>query len=306
MIKDRNIAMDAQINPSKISGGLGVMGPHRVHYVYKSTDSYIKSYLQQHVNDANLHTSILDAVDAATNHDTIAVYPGQYIESETIAITQENLRLVAVQQGPWGALSRTEIRQTAAYDIISANSAHNLEIAGFRLTFYGNDSYAAIRLAGSAAQYNTWIHNNNIYALVPGNGEGIICGIDTSFATDTTYITENTFWKGGNHQIRLGQGMRTTVRNNMFTIVGGAEQAGIYCPAMTTGVRNSFILDNKFFNVEGMGAYGILNPSDPAAGDIMIDGNHFVGFTDADRCIKSSLDAQSEGANYHGHTLITT
>ncbi len=82
MIRDYNIAMDAQINPSKIAGGLGVMGPHRVHYVYKSTDSYIKSYLQQHVNDANLHTSILDAVDVATNHDTIAVYPGQYIEAK--------------------------------------------------------------------------------------------------------------------------------------------------------------------------------------------------------------------------------
>jgi len=306
MIRDRNIANDAAISPSKIAGGFGVIGPHRIHYVYKSTDSYIKSYLQQRVNDASLHTTITDAVAAAENHDTIAVYPGQYIETATLAFTQENLRLIAVHQGPWGALSRTEIRATTAHDIISANSAHGLEIAGFRLTFNGNDSYAAIRLANSATQYNTWIHNNNLYALSPGNGEGIICGIDASHATDTTYITDNTFWKGGDHQITLGQGMKSVVRNNLFTIIGGAEQACVYAPQLTLGVRNSFILDNKFFNVEGGGCYGCLIDSTPATGDIMIDGNHFVGFTDADHCINSSLDADAEGANYHNHTLIIT
>jgi len=306
MIRDRNIAPGAAIDPSKIAGGFGVMGPHRIHYVYKSTDSYIKSYLQQRVDDANLHTTITDAVAAATNHDTIAVYPGQYIETATLAITQENLRLIAVHQGPWGALSRTEIRATTAHDIISANSAHGFELAGFRLTFYGSNTYAAVRLASSATQYNTWIHNCNLYALSPGDGQAIVCGIDGSHATDTTYITDNTFWKGGDKQIDLGQGMRTSIRNNQFTQIGSTGKYGIYCPAMTTGVRNSFILDNKFFNAEGGACYGIYDNANVAVGDLMIDGNHFVGYSDADHCIRSSLDAQCEGANYHNHTLIAT
>lgn len=306
MIRDYNIAMDAQISPSKIAGGFGVVGPHRIHYVYKSTDSYIKPYLQQHVNDANLHTTIADALAVATNHDTIAVYPGQYLESDTLAFTQENLRLIAVHQGPWGALSRTEIRATTAHDIMSANGAHGLEIAGFRLTHYSDDSYCAIRLAGTAAQYNTWIHNNNIYALSAGDGEGIILGIDNDTATDTTYITENTFWKGGKYQITMGRGMRSVIRNNMFTIIGGPEQAGIYCPDQTTGVRNSFIVGNKFFDAESNDCYGIINDATPAPGDIMIDDNHFVGFLSTDRCIKSSYAIESDGANYFRGALITS
>lgn len=306
MIKDRNIAIDAEINPSKIAGGFGVMGPHRIHYVYKSTDSYIKSYLQKSVNDANLHTTIADAVAAATNHDTIAVYPGQYLESDTLAITQENLRLMAVHQGPWGALSRTEIRQTGAKDLMTANSAHGFEMSGFRITYYGSTSYAGLRLASTATQYNTWIHNCNFYSLGPGTGLSIVCGIDASHATDTTYITGNTFWKGGASMLTLGQGMRTVVRDNLFTQIGGAGKYAIYCVAMTAGVRNSFILDNKFFNAEGGACYGIYDNANVAVGDMMIDGNHFVGYTDADHCIRSSLDAQCEGANYHNHTLIVT
>jgi len=269
-------------------------------------DAVNADYLYDNIPHGQLYHTILDALADLQANEDIVVWPGQYIETDTIAFTAENQKLLAADPGPWGALSRTEIRQTAEKDIISANGAHNFEIAGFRLTFYGSNTYAAIRLASSATQYSTWIHNNNLYALAPGDGQAIVCGIDTSHATDTTYITENTFWKGGDKQITLGQGMRSVVRNNLFTQIGGDGKYGIYCVAMTTGVRNSFILDNKFFNAEGGACYGIYNNADVAVGDLMIDGNHFVGYSDADHCIRSSLDAQCEGANYHNHTLITT
>ena len=282
----------------------------KVYHVKKTADTNYGRWAEQNQHtywdgSSSIQTSIEGALSVAEDFDTIWVHPGQWIPASTLAFTQENLKLLAVQAGPWGALSRTEIRQTGAKDMITANGAHNLEIAGFRLTFYGSTSYAAVRLASSAVQYNTWIHDNNFYALSPESGLSIVCGIEASYATDTTYITNNVFWKGNPKIITLGQGMRTHIIGNQFTQIGGAGKYAIYAEDLTAGVRNSFILNNRFFMVEDANGVGVhLGPNYPT-GDIMIDNNSFVGYAGTDYCI-SDYDPDSSGMNYHNGALIAS
>ncbi len=278
--------------------------PRAQHHVCKKTAGNA-DYLYDSLPRGTLFHTILEALAVAQANEDIILWPGQYIETDTIAFTKENMKLLAADIGPWGALSRTEIRQTAAKDMISANGAHNLEIAGLRLTFYGSDTYAGIRLADSSVQYNTWIHDNNIYALSPGLGLAIVCGIEASHATDTTYITSNVFWKGGTKIITLGQGMRTHISDNRFVQIGGAGKYAIYAEDLTAGVRNSFILDNRFFMAEDANGVGIyLGPNYPT-GDIMIDNNSFVGYAGTDYCI-SDYDPDSSGRNYHNGVIISS
>ncbi len=263
--------------------------------------------MQHYDSSFNIQPSVEAAIDVADDFDTIWVYPGSWRPAATLAITQTNLRLLAAFSGPWGALSGTEIRAMTAMDIISANGAHNLEIAGFWLRMYDSQSHAAIRLADSAAQYRTWIHDNNFYAIAPGSGLSVVCGILGSYATDTTYITRNTFWKGGQKMITLGQGMREVIQGNLFTQVGGIDSYCIYAADLGAGVRNSFILDNRFFNAESSAATCVhMGSTITDYGEIQIDNNHFTGYADSAHCIDDTFEITSAGANFLNGALITS
>ena len=164
-----NITGGSLVNGVSVNNGAPVMG--KEYHVRKTADVhydewYNGAHFFHHDGTDSVHTTITSALDVADDFDTIWVYPGQYKEVATLDITQDSLRLLAVQMGPRRALTRTEIRQhgNVETDIISIEGAHNVEIAGFRLTPYNAAGTNAITIGAVTACYGGYIHDNYFYS----------------------------------------------------------------------------------------------------------------------------------------------
>lgn len=312
MIKDRNIAADAGIQPSKVMMGGGALGPREIFYVAKAgTAAY--AYLQSRVPESHFFGTINGAVARAGDDSTVLVYPGQYKETATINITQANFKLLAAEFGPRKALIRTEIRQhgNAEVPCITCN-VHGLEVAGFRITPYSSNIGTGIALGTAANTYGAYIHDNYFYCVEVGDAmaNAITLGVDASFDCDSTYISNNHFFAGGNRTDPVGiiewnSATRSVIRDNTFfqyTNHSANYAINIYDAA---GYRGQ-IIDNKFFAAEiGVTAkvcVAINNPT-VVGGDVFIDGNVFVGYSGDDQCVASSTDP-ALGLNYHNEDVV--
>jgi hypothetical protein len=289
--------------------GQGVPSMGKEYHVRKTTDAHYDEWFDMvnfahHDGTYSVQTTITAALAVADDFDTIWVYPGQYKEVATLAITQDSLRLLAVQMGPRRALTRTEIRQhgNAEVDIISVEGAHNVEIAGFRLTPYNSADSNAITIGGATACYGTYIHDNYFYAPNQILCQAIEMGAGAG--CDSIVIQNNDFWKGGSasentYIIDWVDAPRSIIQGNTFTCVGGVNHHQIHC---TDTTANGYLLDNVFWNNEGT-AIGIYVGT-PSANDYLIDGNHFINYgADDDRCIYTAA-AVNCGINWNGDTVI--
>jgi len=252
--------------------------------------------------------TITEAVAAASDDDVVYVAPNQYNEEPaTIAITQSNFKLLAAQMGPGRALTRTEIRMhgVADTDIISINGAHNVEVAGFRLTPYNSTTSTGIKVSDTAASYGVWIHDNYFYAPASANTQAIQMGTAASHDADSIVIENNDFWKGGSAGVPMVDWLSATrgiIRGNTFTTIGnGATWIAIDCYDATAPMGQ--ILNNLFFTVEGGNCIAINLPT-PAVSDWAIDGNRFINYASDDVCFDYST--YNAGLNYRGAVAITT
>ena len=323
MIKNRNIAADAGIEPSKVMMGGGALGPREIFYVAKSgTAEY--AYLQARVPETHFFGTINGAMARAGDSSTVLVYPGQYKETATINVTQSNFKLLAAEIGPNKAMIRTEIRQHGGYEVpcVTCN-VHGFEMAGFRVTPYSSNVGTGIVLASTANTYGAYIHDNYFYQVEVGAamanaitmGGGAISEGSYAYDADSTYISNNHFYAGGSatsvgSSVDIGiiewrAATRTVIeKNTFFQYTNWADNyaINIYDAA---GYRGQ-ILDNKFFaaeiGVELSAAVAINNPV-AVGGDVMIDGDTFVNYASADTMI-TSRTAECLGVNYANATII--
>ncbi len=252
--------------------------------------------------------TITEAVAVASDNDVIFVAPAQYNEEPaTIAITQENLKLLAVATGPGRAQIRTEIRMHGVLDTncISVNGAHNFEIAGFRITPYDSTTSTGIVVSDTAASYGVWIHDNYFYAPSSSNTQAIQMGTATSFDADSIVIENNDFWKGGSANVPMIDWLSATrgiIRGNNFTTIGN-NSTWIAIDCYDAPAPMGMILDNLFYTVEGGNCIAINLPT-PAVSDWAIDGNRFINY--ASNAVCFDYDTKNAGLNYRGATAITS
>jgi len=257
--------------------------------------------------------TINEAISAAGDDDVIFAAPHQYVETATINITQTNLKLLAAYTGPNKALIRTEIRQHSGSEVpcITCN-VHGVEIAGFRVTPYSSNVGTGILLGSAANTYGTYIHDNYFYQVEVGDAmaNAITMGVDDGFDCDSTYISNNHFFAGGNRTNGVGivewnSATRSVIEGNTFFQYTNHTQNYAINIYNAAGYRGQ-ILNNNFFAAEiGVTAkvcVAINNPTS-VGGDSMIDGNRFVGYAGDDQCIASSID-NCLGLNYHNEDVI--
>jgi len=261
----------------------------------------------------SVHTTINSAIAAASDYDTIWVYPGQYKETASIAITQDSLRLLAVQTGPGKALLRTEIRQHGNVETpcITVEGCHNVEIAGFRITPYSSASGIGIQIGNTADTYGTWIHDNYFYAVAGGHQCTHIKYGNASYNADSTYINDNYFLGGGgqgasaaNYTIEHVLGYFSVIKNNTFICYGNTtDSITIKVTYSSETIQRLQILDNRFFAYE-VGGVLCIDVGGTVDGHTFVDGNRFIGFTANANCY--DWDADNSGLNYLGHTAISS
>jgi len=251
---------------------------------------------------------------------TIIVGRGQYKEDAVIELTSlhHGLRLVAEAIGPNKALTRTEIRQygNATAECISINGAHNVEVAGFRLTpacvtAGVTTSYNAISVAQTANTYGTYIHDNYFYFVTPTWAPtGVKAGVEDSYNADSIVIDNNYFLAGGSHgasafnyTIELRNGTFGIISNNIFICYGNTtDSITIYVSDEGTDtVERLSILDNRFFAFEA-GLIQTIDTGNSTDGHVWIDGNHFIGQTADDNCFDYNTD--NAGINYLNTAVI--
>ena len=257
--------------------------------------------------------TINEAISLAGDNDVIFVAPHQYVETTTIDITQANLKLLAVYTGPNKALIRTEIRQHGGYEVpcITCN-VHGVEIAGFRITPYSSNIGTGIRLGSAANTYGTYIHDNYFYCVEVGDAmaNAITMGVDNSFDCDSTYISNNHFFAGGNRTNGVGivewnSATRSVIEGNTFFQYSNHTANYAINIYDADGYRGQ-ILNNKFLaseiGVAGAVCVAINNPV-AVGGDVLIDGNHFVNYSGDDQCLASSLNTCT-GLNYINEAVV--
>jgi len=286
----------------------------KIHVCKPTVENY--EYLYKAIPRGQLFHTILEALAVAQAYEDVIVWPGQYKETATIAITQDSLKLLAAEMGPFGrCLTQTEIRQYGNVDTpcISVEGAHNVEIAGFRITPYdpGTDS-VAINVGLTANTYGIYIHNNYFYGV--GSGATGPCfvqlGVVDSFNADSAFVYRNDFYCGGSTNDSIGQLMWNSavgcriVENNFWTQGNAATCYGIVIDD-AAGQRGG-IFDNRFMNIEvgldGSAGCAIKNPTMTGAG-VYIDGNKFINWDAEANCIANRTD-ECIGLNYWNEHAI--
>lgn len=298
MIKNRNIAYNAAIDPSKIAGGIGDerFGLHEIFYVCKSTSTAQYAWLRDHVDAGHLVTTVTAAVALANAYDVIKIMPGVYDEGAVIDITQEGLKIIG--SNTTGLMyGTTSMKASAADHIIFTLSANGIEIAN--LSFIQNNANIVISInsgtTGSAAVYKNHIHD-----CFFGSGTATY-SIDAGGTYDAvdTIIERCGFVCGANVGARMN-GTRCALTDSVFQI-GTAGEGIVHTP--TTGSRpDTRYLDNKFYTVDSTNSVGITVTGTPTVGMMLMDGNHFTNFADAAHC--ATKRTGYAGVNYFDITLL--
>ena len=168
------------------------------------------------------YTTITAAIAQAGDNDVIYIAPGDYLEGATIAITEDNLRLIGVggNQNSNAVLLYNNTTY-AAYDLLTVN-ANNVEIAGIGFTTI-NDSCSAIKIATTAAAYKTWIHDCRFDGWSAG---------EYAIHTGTTYdspdvLVEHNLFRAWTTSALFCNATRGIYRSNI-----------IHVPAATIGIEH--------------------------------------------------------------------
>jgi hypothetical protein len=166
MIKNRNIAADAFIDPSKVAG----FGCGEVFYVCNSADTAVKNWLGQRVpgdhlfvaTSATADVKIQKALDAtvANRNDYVVVMPSgtNYSITNTLTMSKKAVHLVcpAGISGNFPIGNTARLKAITAAMNIAAVSAEAVEIAGFYIKNYSD--LASITLSATVSAMN--IHHN--------------------------------------------------------------------------------------------------------------------------------------------------
>ena len=264
MIKNRNIAKNAGIDPAKIAGGVGFHDIRETRYVCPSSSGAYQ-FLRNSVDNSMLYTSLLAANTASSAFDRIIIYPGDYDEGAVIPITVEGLQIIG--PGNMNQHQAMVYSSTASHHLITVNAHHVLiDGVGFTQT---KDTYSGIMSSTTASYHKLTIRNCRFDGY--GAGEYAI-HTGTTYDTPDIVIEDNRFHSWQTSAI-YDNATRSVVRRNLIHTV--AAKNGIeHVP--TGGNRpGSFIVDNDILGVNSTDvgiAVGAVN-----AGCVHIARNYVSG-----------------------------
>ena len=297
--------------------------PGNEFFVRKTTDTGYEAWKRDMKHTVRggsnaVHTSIVSAIAAAKDYDIIWVYPGEWKETETVAITQNYLKVLAVETGVHGrCFNQTAIYQYDNVDTpcMSIDGAAGVEVAGLWFVPYDPGTLSAgIDVAQTAACRGVYIHHNYFYGVASGaTGPCLLrLGTDGGVDCDAAYIYKNDFYCGGASNDSIGQidwnaATRAQIVENNFWQQGNVADAHCINIYDRVGVRGG-IFNNKFMNIEvglaASDAVAIANPGDTDnGGGVIIDGNQFINYTAAANCIANRKD-EILGMNYWNQLVI--
>ena len=188
MIKNRNIANDAFISPTKVAG-FGALGMGEVFYVVRAADVALKNWLAERVPKDHLFEA--DATNAATainaaltatvecRNDYVILMPSNsdWDITEVITLNKKCVHLICPAGMGYlrGATNACRIHQNTAATAIFAISDASIEVAGFYLKPYIGVGHITI----AATSYALNIHHN-FFTLqtTTSNGAAITCSGD--------------------------------------------------------------------------------------------------------------------------------
>ena len=285
----------------------------KVYHVKKSTDANYGHWVEltghtHYEGSSAIQPTITAAVAAADDFDTIWVYPGVWQEAATIDITQDSLKLLAADFGPGHAKKNTHLRQYGQVNtpVITVDGAHNVEIAGFRISPYdggGTSINSGICVAETTWTHAIYIHDNYFYAYNAA-AEGIELGTAGGAGTEATdaVIQNNYFQWGGSGsaaaaQIQMHDAPRCEILNNKFDVSGTHGLAIHYTNLATTHYKSSWICDNYFCNSDGHAGCTGIDSGSSEAGRLFMSGNQFVNFASEAKCI-TVMTVANTGLNY--------
>lgn len=180
MIKNRNIAPDAWIDPSKVAGS----GVGEIFYVCKNSsagDTLNYGWLHGRVPSDNLFTTIQAALDATQEcrNDYVLVWPSDSDYDLTAALTMSKKGVHLIGVGGFGyergATNSVRVEQTTAATAIIEVSDANIEIAGFYFKPYIGCNHITL----AATSYAPNIHHNTfVLKWTTSNSAAIQCAGD--------------------------------------------------------------------------------------------------------------------------------
>ena len=204
------------------------------------------------------YTKIQEAVDNASDGDTVFVYHGTYYEH---LLLNKSLKLIGENKASTKIIS---LNHTICIFIIS----NSVLICGF--TIHGNYSYHGIYIKDSqycivednTIQFNSYgIYNDNSSFIQILNNhfqnntaDGISCD-----HSNNTIIEENNILYNGRHGISIGFSPSSTLDNNHIHWNGEYGITFYFCDELT--ITNNLIHENLENGIDGFNSY-FINISD--------------------------------------------
>jgi len=262
------------------------------------------------VPGGQLFHTINDAMANAGDYDEVIVWPGEWVESATINITQTGLRLRTYEVGGGAGLGGVELWQYSGTNTpVVTVAARSVEICGFQFLPYDDVAGWAIAVGLAIESKYFYIHDNYFRAVGGSECGYITAGTASSKDAQMGMIENNYFRRGGatsgdSAQILLGQATGTTIRNNNFLLAGNGT--GFKSIDLGTAIVQRIIIqDNLFMAFEVGGVQFIeVGTGSTTDGHCYVDGNQFIGAAANDNCW--DYDADNTGLNYLGVTAINS
>ena len=208
------------------------------------------------------YLTIAEALAQAGDNAIIWIAQGDYVLTDTLEITQDNLRMFGVGGNQnSNAVLIYNGTSVAAHDLLHVK-ANNVEIAGIGFTTI-NDSCNAITISPLASKYKTWIH----HCRFDGYGAGVY-----AIHTGTTYdspdvLIENNVFRSFVTASVYANATRGIYRNNIVHV----DAAGIgFEHVPTTGSRPDQLYHQNLILGTNSTDVGIKITNSPSAGTYMI------------------------------------
>lgn len=271
MIKNKNVALDAGIDVSKIAGA-GFAGRGKIFYAAKANTNWAAE-MQPKIDPNyffNSSTSVQSAVYATVDGrgDVVIVGPGKMQESviigsSTAGSNKSNLKVIAACHG-WETQARpgdaatkngayTPTGGSAVGSIAFLVVSRGVEIAGFLFDggggnagVYVGDGYNALSSSWNENSASAWIHdcsfrggNEGVYGLILDGCSADVRVVNNFFEQSTAaqiYITP-----GGARTVQ-----RPLIKDNVFIADNASYGVDMYSSATTTGVQ---VINNTFSDV---------------------------------------------------------
>ncbi len=239
--------------------------------------------------------TITHALSRAGNNALIVIGSGIYLEGATLAITQNELKLLGVMSSGM-TFGQPSIHTHGTETLITVNptAVGMVEIAN--LALHDQGAGKSILIGDSKATWRTHIHD----CFFGGNGAALY-GIDVGSTMDAPFsIIEDCYFENYVTACINQNAYNSMVRRCQFNL--RTDQKGIiYVPNAASRPHGS-ILGNKFVTTDVTDSVGVSVTNTPTAGMLLVDDNRFVGFADDDHCI--SKRTRYTGLNYLGVTAI--